>query len=222
MPSIRTVVNIKEVPITQISVYGRISCAFEINSFLDIQPDPEKEQSWIIRESKLPRPVLKDYDSLPDNHPLDWAKCFDMSSWGMIFATVANEHVGSALIAFNSPGVDMLEDRTDLAVLWDIRVDTNWRGRSVGKALFDAVKEWASRHRCTELKIETQTNNVAAVRFYLRQGCRLKQVTPNAYPELPDEVQVLFYLPIDTSDRDPLSSLRSLERVERHQNNAKS
>jgi GNAT superfamily N-acetyltransferase len=195
-------VRVHEVPISHLTEYSRISSAFEIKSFLDIQPDPEEEQAWNIRESRLPRPILKDYDSLPENHPLDWAMHFDLSSWGMIFATVANEHVGAALIAFNTPGVDMLEDRSDLAVLWDIRVDTYWRGRAVGKALFDAVKEWASRHRCTELKIETQTNNVAAARFYLRQGCRLKQVTPNAYPELPEEVQLLFYLPLDTRDRD--------------------
>jgi ribosomal protein S18 acetylase RimI-like enzyme len=90
----------------------------------------------------------------------------------------------------------MLEGRTDLAVLWDLRVAPEHRGRGVGTALFDAVKLWAIQHTCTEIKIETQNNNVPAVKFYLRQGCTLRHVVSDAYPELPDEQMFLFYLPL--------------------------
>jgi ribosomal protein S18 acetylase RimI-like enzyme len=189
-------ISINEVPISHIGELCKISSAFEVKSILDINPDPERQKEWIYTESKLPHTSEKDYDSLIENHPLDWAKQFDMRNWGLLFAFASNELIGSALIAYNTPGVDMLEDKSDQAVLWDIRVAKKWRGMGAGKALFDAVKEWAIIHRCTELKIETQTNNVAAIRFYLRQGCTLKRVIYNSYPELPEEVQVLFYLPL--------------------------
>jgi hypothetical protein len=35
---------------------------------------------------------------------------------------------------------------------------------------------------------------VPACRFYARMGCELRAVTPGAYPNLPGEVQFLWYL----------------------------
>jgi GNAT superfamily N-acetyltransferase len=60
--------------------------------------------------------------------------------------------------------------RSDLAVLWDIRVQPERRGRGVGKALFYASVDWACRRGCRQLKVETQNVNVAACRFYASQG----------------------------------------------------
>ena len=39
--------------------------------------------------------------------------------------------------------------------------------------------------------VETQNVNVAACRFYERQGCVLKQANPDAYPQLPEEIQLI-------------------------------
>jgi hypothetical protein len=41
--------------------------------------------------------------------------------------------------------------------------------------------------------VETQNVNVAACRFYARQGCVLTAVDPFAYPALPGEIQLLWY-----------------------------
>lgn len=46
---------------------------------------------------------------------------------------------------------------------------------------------------CFELKIETQNTNVAACKFYERQGCELRNINRAAYPDLPNEVQMLWY-----------------------------
>jgi ribosomal protein S18 acetylase RimI-like enzyme len=66
-------------------------------------------------------------------------------------------------------------------------------GQGVGSALFEAVEAWAVSRNCRQLKIETQNINVAACRFYARHGCVLRTVNPFAYPQLPDEVQMLWY-----------------------------
>ncbi len=190
---------VREVSISQLNELSQISIAFEIASILEISPDSEEPGEWIIKERSLTHHIEKDYDAISENHPLDWAEQFDLRNWGLLFAYHGEERIGGALIAYKTPGVDMLEDRDDQAVLWDIRIARAWRGMGAGKALFEAAKEWAINHNCRELKIETQTNNATAVRFYLRQGCRLGRVIPDAYPDLPDEVQVLFYL--DLSER---------------------
>jgi ribosomal protein S18 acetylase RimI-like enzyme len=87
----------------------------------------------------------------------------------------------------------MLEGRDNLAVLWDIRVAPEARGQGVGSALFRSAEEWAKARGCRQLKVETQNINVAACRFYARQGCVLIRVDRHAYPELPEETQLLWY-----------------------------
>jgi hypothetical protein len=44
------------------------------------------------------------------------------------------------------------------------------------------------------LKIETQNSNVAACRFYAREGCQLRGIHPGAYADFPDEIQLLWYI----------------------------
>ena len=92
----------------------------------------------------------------------------------------------------------MLEGRRDLAVLWDIRVDPQTRGLGVGSALFRAAERWARTRGCRTLKIETQNTNVPACTFYARQGCILKEIKRSAYPQLPDEIQMLWYKTLAT------------------------
>ena len=88
----------------------------------------------------------------------------------------------------------MLEGRDDFAVLWDIRVQSDRRGRGVGTALFQRAVSWARERRCRQLKLETQNINVPACRFYANQGCRLGGVHPGVYTDFPNEVQLLWYL----------------------------
>lgn len=183
--------EISEAPLSRLAELGEISIAFESRSVLEIIP--AAGGGFTLREISLEAPLYKDYDSLPDNHPTDWLQRFDTRNWGLLFAVEAGRKLGAAVITYHTLGVEMLEGRPDLAVLWDIRVQPDWRGKGVGSALFRAVLEWAKERACTELKIETQNNNPAAVRFYLKQGCELRQVVEDAYPGLTGEQMLLFY-----------------------------
>jgi ribosomal protein S18 acetylase RimI-like enzyme len=87
----------------------------------------------------------------------------------------------------------MLGGRDDVAALWDIRVAPGQRGAGVGSALFRAAEGWAAARRCGWLKIETQNVNTAACRFYQKMGCTLGAIDRFAYPELPGEVQLLWW-----------------------------
>ncbi len=52
----------------------------------------------------------------------------------------------------------------------------------------------SSRSRgCHTLKVETQNINVPACRFYQRMGCTLGTVNRFAYPDLPDEIQLIWF-----------------------------
>ena len=138
-------------------------------------------------------PYVKDHDATEAEGPTRWAERFDISSWGLISACRDGTRVGGAVIAFRTPEVRMLGGRDDVAVLWDIRVAPGQRGGGVGSALFRAAEGWAGAHGGGWLKIETQNVNTAACRFYQKMGCTLGAMDRFAYPELPGEVQLLWW-----------------------------
>lgn len=174
--------------------YVRVPIDFQVNSELQLYL-PENGLGGIELHEHPVAPYVKDYDALEG--PLEWYKQFDMRNWGFILAYQGDEPVGAAAVAIDTPGSDMLAGRGDLSVLWDIRVAHAWRGKGVGKAVFDQSAEWSRQHGCTEMKIETQNINVAACRFYARQGCILGAIDRYGYyhdPRVRREVMLLWYL----------------------------
>ena len=146
---------------------------------------------WTLSEELVHPPYAKDYGEL--GFPTRWLE-HNISNWA-VFAAYDGEHrVGGASVASNNPELQMLEARTDLAVLWDIRVRQEYRRSGIGSQLFDVCVEWAKRKRCSRLEIETQDINVPACRFYAAKGCELRGIHHGMYSELPDEVQLLWYL----------------------------
>lgn len=181
-----------EEPIVAVGELARIPIAFEVDRVFDVQ-DLEGVGRYALSERALDQPFLKDYDAVPGNSPLDWTKAFDLTNWGMIGAYAGDERVGAAVVARDTSGISMLENRDHLAVLWDLRVAPGMRRKGIGSALFRAAEEWAAARGCIQLKVETQNINVAACRFYRMHGCRLGGIDRAAYPALPDEIQLLWY-----------------------------
>jgi ribosomal protein S18 acetylase RimI-like enzyme len=167
--------------------YATVPISFDGHSHFEVQ---NEDGRWQLTEIHVP-PFFKDYDTL--EHPTDWASRFDMSQWMMFSAFDDDRRVGGAIVAIRTPGVDMLEGRSDLAVLWDIRVDPDHRSRGLGESLFHEVIKWSRAQGCGELKIETQQVNVAACKFYTKMGCELRVVNKGHYPGQPDENQLLWY-----------------------------
>lgn len=172
--------------------YAGISIAFAVSTVLDVARPDGRPSEFLLTERSLDVPFVKDYDA-NGGSPLQWARRFDMANWGLFAARIDGRRVGGAAVAFDTPGLILLEGRKDLAVLWDLRVSAEARRQGVGSALFRAGEEWARAQGCRELKVETQDVNAAACRFYARQGCVLGAVRRFAYSEFPDEIQLLWY-----------------------------
>ena len=173
-----------------------VSIAFEVRQKLEVSEIDGGLGGLTLTETPVDPPYWKDYDAIEGEGPTRWARRFDLANWGLILARSEGHCVGGATIAWRTPGVHMLEERPDLAVLWDLRVAPDRRGEGIGTALFRAAAEWALARGAPLLKVETQTINVGASRFYARQGCRLGAIHRFAYPGLPDEVQLLWYRPL--------------------------
>ncbi len=173
--------------------YGRVSIAFEIEQVLEPTFAEDGLGGIFLRGLPAAIPRRKDYDEIPGNAPAEWPNQFNLASWGLIAARLEGELGGGAMIAHDTPDTVLLEGRRDLAVVWDLRVAPEFRRLEIGGALWRAVEIWAARRACRQLKVETQNTNAGACRFYARQGCYLGAVNRNAYPELPEEIQLLWY-----------------------------
>jgi len=182
-------VDICEEPLAELGGYATITIAFEVRHVLDVSGSPGQ---YTLRERSVEQPYIKDYDALEAERPTSWARRFDISHWVMLVARHEDQPIGVAVVAMDTPAVDILEGRNDIAALWDIRVAPAHRGRRVGSALFDAAEEAAMTRGCRILKVETQNNNVAACRLYESRGCALEKVEAGAYSEFPDEIQLIW------------------------------
>lgn len=183
----------EECIVTALPEYGQVSIAFLVESVLDISFLHNGLGGITLTERALTTPYTKDYDAIKGEGPTRWAKRFDVSNWGLISAYAGDRRVGGVVVAFDTKDVHMLEDRRDLAVVWDLRVSPEHRGRGIGSALFKAAEDWATARACKHLKVETQNINVVACKFYASQGCVLGSFNRFAYTEFPDEIQLLWY-----------------------------
>ena len=187
-------VEMIEIPAARLDEYARIPIAFEVRAVFDVELVQAGLGGICLREHSVP-PYVKDYDRL--DAPLTWPARFDLTHWNIFLALdIAGQPLGGAVLAWKTPGLDMLEGRQDLSVLWDIRVMPGKRRQRVGQQLFRHAVARSKEHGCTQMKIETQNINVSACRFYAAQGAQLGDIRRFAYrgePALAGEVQLNWY-----------------------------
>ncbi len=150
----------------------------------------------ITFEENPVKPYIKNFCVGKDESVTRWLR-WDLSNWGFFMAFDDDKPIGAAAIATKTNDINMLCDRNDLAVLWDIRVTDDYKHQGIGHALFQKAIEWSRTQGMTQLKIECQNNNVPAVKFYHKQGAVLGGVDEYAYyndPYAKGEIQFIWYL----------------------------
>jgi GNAT superfamily N-acetyltransferase len=185
-------VHIEEQPIESLVELARIPIAFKVERILAVSIPQSGFAGIHLQEMTVEQAWVKDYDEIKGAGPTRWLTRFDTSHWGLIAATRAGVLIGGAVIAFDTPGIHLLDGRTDIAVLWDLCVRPDVRSAGVGSALFRAAEHWGRTRHCRSLVVETQNSNVPACRFYVRMGSVLRAINCMAYPALPGEVQLLW------------------------------
>lgn len=183
----------------RLAEYCAVPSLVEVHSILQVKSIDDGFGGLALELVPVPTPYIKDYDSYGET-PADWLAKWDLSNWCLLLATVGGKPVGAACVVTRTPAIRMLEDRDDLAVLWDIRVAPEYKRRGIGTALFSASVEWCREQGMKMLKIETQNVNVVACRFYASQGAQLGAINRFAYadatwshPDIRNEAMLLWY-----------------------------
>ena len=177
-------------------LYETIPIVLTVKSIYEVEPIKQGLKGIRLNEVSLDQPYVKDYDL--HESPADWSKQFDVSNWKFFLAMDGELPVGGTAVAYDTPGVNMLGGRTDLSVLWDIRVHPEYRGFGIGTALFRRAEEWSLGKKCSWMKVETQNINVPACKFYAKMGCVLGEINTQAYVKdgLGHETMLVWYLRI--------------------------
>lgn len=182
-----------EEPIELLPQLDEIPISFEVRAILEVVVEGAGLSGIQLVETEVHAPYVKDYDADSGGGPSRLSERFDVSKWGLISVRIQEDPVGGCVIAWDTPGAFLLEDRRDLAVMWDLRVRPEFRGMGLGTRLFEAAEVWAGERGCRQLKVETQNINLPASRFYAARGCVLGGINRFAYPTLPGEIQLLWY-----------------------------
>jgi len=107
---------------------------------------------------------------------------------------------------------DSLAGRIVLSAGWnryawveDIAVDARHRRAGVGRALMDRAIDWAAERGLPGIRLETQSNNVPACRFYEACGFHLGGFDRDLYrgqDEATTEIALFWYLPLRVAEPD--------------------
>jgi GNAT superfamily N-acetyltransferase len=183
-------IHLTEEPVGDLRQYAIVASGFESRIMFDAV---RTRGGLDIVERQLAAPYRKSFDDFED--PI--VRGYDTRNWALISAFAGDERIGGLILAAATPGVTRLEDRPDLAVVWDMRVAPRWRRKTVGTAMLYAARVWAWQHGCRELKAETQNTNEAACRFFSHHGFVLGDAVPVGHPQLPKMMQLVWRKRLD-------------------------
>jgi ribosomal protein S18 acetylase RimI-like enzyme len=176
--------------------YDLIPMRLWVSSYYQIEKSNRGLGGFTLVETPV-APYLKDFCTGDDESVSRWEKRWDISNWAFFMAFDGERPVGGATVASRTKEINMLSGRDDLAVLWDLRVDDEYKHQGIGQSLFDMAIKWSREQGLVQMKIECQNNNVPACKFYHKQGAVLSAINEYAYynePEYRHEAQFIWFL----------------------------
>ena len=142
-------------------------------------------QDYKISYSIIP---VEPYEKILIVDPEDYTTFIDNPQKVIFFADVDGIPVGQ---------IKLVPWWNKFTYIEELTVDTEFRGRGVGRALLARGIEWARQQGFPGITLETQDNNVPACLLYEKSGFVLSGFDRYAYrnfPEARDEIALYWYL----------------------------
>ncbi len=157
--------KIRRMTIGDLLALDQIDPAFVSNSYLAVESEVEdKGVVYRFTERPLETPFVKEQGYRYDSDQLELTRYrLESRKNNLLLVAEADQRL---------VGVMELEAETwrNTALLWALFVDKAWRGQGIGGRFIREAEKWALRKQYRALVLETQTNNVPAIRFYERHG----------------------------------------------------
>ncbi len=99
----------------------------------------------------------------PDDK-LDWSQYINQEDKALFLAYMNNTCIGQ---------IRIIKDWNRFCYIENIASKKEYRGSGVGTSLLNKAEEWAKQRQLIGMSLETQDDNLAACRFYVKQGFTL-------------------------------------------------
>jgi len=189
-------ITYKKVDKTYFSQYDQIPMKINVSAYYNIEKHNRGLGGFSLVETPV-EPYIKDFCNGKNKTISRWEKRWDTTNWAFFIAFYGDRPIGGATVATRTKEINMLSGRDDLAVLWDIRVDDDYKHKGIGQSLFDMAVKWSREQGLVQMKIECQNNNIPAIKFYHKQGAVLSAIDEYAYynePKYRHEIQLIWML----------------------------
>ena len=143
-----------------------------------------------VQENRISYSIVpvEPYEKILNVDPEDYTTFIDNPQKVIFFADVDGKPVGQ---------IKMVPWWNKFAYVEELSVDTEFRGKGLGRALLTRAIDWAKRQGFPGVTLETQDNNVPACMLYEKSGFVLTGFDLYAYrnfPESRDEIALYWYL----------------------------
>ena len=128
-------IQVREESISALPDYSELPQRLTVRERFIVVPIGDGTWGLALELETVAPPFVKDYDRDNGHGPQGWAAQWDLSNWGVLAAFDGPIRIGGALIAWDTPGIQILDGNVDRALLWDIRVHEDCQRKGVGSAL---------------------------------------------------------------------------------------
>jgi ribosomal protein S18 acetylase RimI-like enzyme len=157
-------VTIRKMKMSDLLALEAIDPTFESATYLAIeQAEVEGWPTFRFAERAFETPFVKEMGYRYDVEQLEQTRYRLSQGGSLLLVAEAGEQVVAVLEVEG-------ESWRNTALIWALFVDKAWRGRGLGRMFLERAETWARRRKFRALVLETQTNNVPAIRFYQRHG----------------------------------------------------
>src|SRR5262245_24726660 len=118
--------------------YASVPIGFSVESIFDANALTALQQGEPASPTKLTTTYWEVSDSSRGNRPTEWSRYFEFRLWSVFAAFDGSDRVGGAILV-EDMSLPILQACSDCALLWDLRVAPEMRGRGIGSALLLAV-----------------------------------------------------------------------------------
>ena len=87
-----------------------------------------------------------------------------------------------------------VERGRSVTMIQDLLVGRQFRRYGIGSLLLNCACDWARKHLCWAILLETQNVNYPAIQFYLRNGLEVWGINSNFYPPGSVEHEVAIFM----------------------------
>ena len=172
--------KIESIAHSNLHCINQIDSTFTVDSKLKITLLDNKFSCVI--ESVSPYEKTYDYENP------DYSKYIDSEDKTVYFAFENEKLTGQIIV---------LKYWSRYAYINDIRIEKDYRGKGMGKALMKKAIDWARENKCIGVEVETQDVNVKACLFYEKLGFSIGGVNTcryKAFEKEKNETSINWYL----------------------------